>query len=55
MASCAARSSRRRAPRRLYRCVFYVSLALMLLCQFYFLFGSAVHRQLTQLREQSYC
>lgn len=40
--------------RRLYRCVFYVSLALMLLCQFYFLFGSAVHRQLTQLREQSY-
>lgn len=40
--------------RRLYRCVFYTSLALMLLCQFYFLFGSAVHRQLTQLREQSY-
>lgn len=40
--------------RRLYRCVFYVSLALMLGCQFYFLFGGAVHKQLTQLREQSY-
>ena len=40
--------------RRLYRCVFYVSLALMLLCQFYFLFGSAVHRQLIQLREESH-
>ena len=26
----------------------------MLVCQFYFLFGSAVHNQLTQLREQSY-
>ena len=39
--------------RRLYRCVFYASLALMLLCQFYFLFGSAVHNQLTPLREQS--
>ena len=40
--------------RRLYRCVFYASLALMLLCQFYFLFGGAVHKQLTMLREQSY-
>lgn len=40
--------------RRLYRFVFYVSLALMLVCQFYFLFGGAVHRQLSQLREQSY-
>ncbi len=40
--------------RLLYRCVFYASLALMLVCQFYFLFGSAVHNQLTQLREQSY-
>ncbi len=40
--------------RRLYRCAFYASLALMLLCQFYFLFGGAVHKQLTMLREQSY-
>jgi hypothetical protein len=40
--------------RRLYRSVFYVSLALMLLCQLYFLFGSAVHRQLTELRKESY-
>jgi hypothetical protein len=40
--------------RRLYRSVFYVSLALMLLCQLYFLFGSAVHRQLTELRDASY-
>lgn len=40
--------------RRLYRCAFYASLALMLLCQFYFLFGGAVHKQLTTLREQSY-
>jgi hypothetical protein len=39
--------------RRLYRCVFYGSLALVLVCQSFFLFGSTVHEQLTLLRAQS--
>lgn len=38
--------------RRYYRAVFYSALAVMLVFQCYFLFGSRVHEQLAQLRTQ---